>query len=454
MKPKKSERSNPQQELFKTRLESFLNLNHALVSLSQGMDWEYFNKEFGKTYSEKGRPGLPTRLMVGLTYLKHSYDLSDESLVEGFLENPYWQYFCGFEYFQNEFPCDPSSLTRYRQRLGEEGCEKLLRETLRLAHASRQLKLSHLKEVIVDTTAQEKNITHPTDAKLLNKAREKLVKAANKRGITLRQSYKRVGKDLVFRYSKYVHAKQYKRARRCLSKLKTILGRVMRDIERKLPEVDEELKELLKLCTRLYHQTKSSKDKIYSLHEPEVACIAKGKASKPYEFGCKTSVVTAARSTWVLGVASFHGNPHDSKTLKEAIANTEQNTGREIKTIFADKGYRGRVNWPKGKQVIISGRKRLIPVLAKLLKRRSAIEPVIGHMKRENRLSRNLLKGKLGDHLNAILAGTAFNFRKLISFFLDFFYPCSLNLSFSCQNQGPIIRILRLKTYSAIPACL
>src|SRR3990167_10034482 len=230
MKSQNSENALPECQLFKTPLKTFLNMSHPLVLLSERMDWEYFHQEFGLSFSDRGRPALPTRLMVALTYLKYTYDLSDEALVEQFLENAYWQYFCGFEYFQQEFPCEASSLVRWRQRIGEEGCQKLFNETLRLAHTKKILKASHLKEVIVDTTVQEKNITHPTDAKLLHRMRQKLVKAAKACGIRLRQSYTRVSKFLTFKQSKYVHAKQYKRARKAIKKLKTILGRVMGDI--------------------------------------------------------------------------------------------------------------------------------------------------------------------------------------------------------------------------------
>lgn len=422
MKPKKSENEVPQLPLFQTPLKSFLNSKHPLVVLSKQIDWAYFEDQFGAFFNDRGRPALPIRLVVALTYLKHTYDLGDEPLVEQFLEkNAYWQYFCGFEYFQQTFPCEASSLVRWRKRMREEGCQKLLNETLRLAHTKKILRTSQLQEVIIDTTVQEKNITHPTDAKLLHRMREKLVKTAKVCGIHLRQSYSRVGKFLTFKQSKYVHAKQYKRARKAVKKLKTILGRVMRDIERKCENPDKRLKELLILSHRLLFQKKESKNKIYSLHEPDVDCISKGKSHKPYEFGCKTSVTSTAQGNWVLGVNSFHGNPFDGHTLKAVTLETEKNTGITIEAIFVDKGYRGSKHCPKGKMVLVSGRKRLKTRLKRLLKRRSAIEPIIGHLKQDHRLSRNLLKGKLGDHLNGIFSGAAFNFKKLIRYTQDIF---------------------------------
>ena len=422
MKPSLSENQEPQLQLFKTPLKQFLNLKHPLLVLGDGIDWDYFNEKFGQSFSEKGRPALPTRLMVGLTYLKHTYDLSDEVLIEQLLENGYWQYFCGYEYFQHEFICDSSSLTRWRNRLGSKGCEKLLQETLRLAHAAKLIKPKQMHEVIVDTTVQEKNIAHPTDAQLLNKAREQLVAAAQARKIKLRQSYQRVGKLLLFKQSKYAHAKQFRRARKAIKKLKTLLGRGIRDIDRQCPEPDEKLQELFLLSKRLYWQKKTDSHKLYSLHEPFVDCISKGKAHKPYEFGCKTSLVATAQSNWVLGVQSFHGNPYDGSTLKPAIENAEVNTGVKIESIFVDKGYRGSKHWPEGKRVYVSGKKKLKPRFKKLLKRRSAIEPILGHLKADHRLKRNLLKGMLGDHINAILAGAAFNFKKILNYLKDLFY--------------------------------
>lgn len=419
MKSQISEQNNPQSRLFGIRLEDFLNKKHPLFILSSKIDWDYFHEEFGLKFNDRGRPALPTRLVVALTYLKYTYNLSDESLVAGFLENAYWQYFCGFEYFQHEFPCDSSSLTRWRKRLGEEGCRKLLSETLRMGYEMKVLKAKDLESVVVDTTVQEKNIAHPTDAKLLNKAREKLVKMAKERNLNLRQSYQRVGKSLVHQYSRYVHARQFNRAKKPLKKLKTYLGRVYREIKRNCHELDDQLKEMMILALRVMRQDKGNK--VYSLHEPQVDCISKGKLRKPYEFGCKTSIVTTNKSCFVIGVKTFHGNPYDGATLQKVITDAEQTTGASIKRIFVDKGYRGKKYHPKDKMTLISGRKNLLKPLQKMLKRRSSIEPVIGHIKHDHRMERNLLKGMMGDHVNAILAGTAFNFRKLIRFLIAFF---------------------------------
>jgi len=213
MKPKNSEKNKKQLEFGRVRLADFLNMNHQWVRLTDSMDWNEFDKTFGQTFHQtQGRPGLPTQLMVGLTYLKYLHNLSDEAVVEGFLENGYWQYFCGFEYFQHEFPCDASSLTRWHKRLGEKGAEKLLKETLAVAHKLNLIKARSCERVIVDTTVQEKNISHPTDIKLINKARENLVKLARPRGIVLRQSYRFKGRQEAFKASRCLHARQFNRA--------------------------------------------------------------------------------------------------------------------------------------------------------------------------------------------------------------------------------------------------
>lgn len=424
MKPKNPENTIPQLDLLKTRLESFINMEHPLVRLAGEMDWDQFDREFGSHFDESmGRPAKSTRLMVGLCYLKYTYDLSDDDTVERFLESGYWQYFCGFEYFQHEFPCDPSSLTRWRKRIGEKGAEKLLTETLATAHKLGLLRKRDCSRVIVDTTVQEKNITHPTDSRLINKARENLVKLAKARGIELRQTYTFKGKREAHRCSRLLHARQFNRAQTSIKKQKTMLARVIRDIQRKCPHPDEQMQQALILAGKIRFQKRDSKNKVYSLHEPHVECISKGKAARPYEFGNKVSFTVTARDPWVIGAKIFFGNPFDGATLKPAIAQTERLTGITAKEIFVDKGYRGKVHHPAGKTVLISGRTKLRPVLMKFLKRRSSIEPVIGHAKHDHRMKMNLLKGKLGDEINPIFAGAAFNFRKILrSFFLPIFW--------------------------------
>jgi len=431
MKPKNELETKRQDELFKPRFELFIDLKHPLVAMAKKIDWSYFDQEFGASFDEKkGRPGLSTRLMVGLTYLKYLYDVSDDSVVSMFLENNYWQYFCGYEHFQTEFPCDSSSMTRWRKRVGEAGAEKILAATLHLAHEFGFLKGQECERVIADTTVQEKNIAFPTDAKLVTKMTEYLVNAAAERGIALRQSYQRVNKHLLHKYSRYAHAKQFKRARRALRKLKTHLGRVIRDIDRKVPEFDEQLKEFMIQARKILNQERNSENKIYSIHEPKVDCISKGKAHTPYEFGCKASIVVTAKNNWVIGAKAFNGNPYDGATLKPAIEQAEKITGITVKESFVDKGYRGSAHHPDHVRVFLSGRKNLPPILKKLLKRRSSIEPIIGHLKSEHRLDRNRLKGTEGDALNVILSGSSFNLKKIMN--RIFFWLLAL-----IKNLGP-----------------
>ena len=425
MRPKVSESEELQLELGKALLSSFLNMKDELVLLGNAINWKHLCESFGKSFHvSQGRPGLSTRLMVGLTYLKYLHNLSDEKVIKQFSQNPYWQYFCGFNYFQTQMPCEGSSLTRFRERLGEEGAEKLLSETVEIARRAGLLKRKVLREVIVDTTVQEKNISYPTDARLINKAREKLVKEAREDDIVLRQSYKFKGKSESVKSSRYFHARQYKRGKASVKRQKMWLGRVIRDIKRKCyVEPSEKLKRALELGQRVFDQERRSKNKIYSLHEPQVECISKGKVHRPYEFGNKVSFTVSSVGSWILGAKSFFGNPFDGKTLIEAIEQTERLTGEEIKRIGVDRGYRGKVYHPEGKETLISGVGRVKSSVRRFLKRRSSIEPVIGHMKQEHRLGANYLGGIEGDRFNPILAASAFNLQKLLrSFALTFFY--------------------------------
>lgn len=416
--------SRPQsrEDLFRSRLDSIINMYHPLVKLSQKINWSYLEEEYGALYvADTGRPGLPTRLMAGLHYLKHTYDVSDEGVVEGFLENPYWQYFCGFEFFQHEYPCDPTSLVKWRQRIGAEKMESMLKATVQTALDTKELKSTEIKRVNVDTTVQEKAIAFPTDAGLYQKARELLVAGAVKRGIPLRQTYRYVGKKIFAQQNRYRHAKQMKRARKATRQLKTYLGRVIRDIERKESHPDNELQELLQMSKRLYKQKRSDNNKLYSLWAPETECISKGKSHKKYEFGCKVSFVTTSKSNWIIGVQALHGNPYDGHTLQDALEQAERVTEKRINHAYVDRGYRG-VKLPEDQktEIHIAGRRRknLTRSERKWLKRRSAIEPIIGHTKHDNRMERNHLHGTDGDIINAVLSGCGFNMRKLLRAFL------------------------------------
>jgi IS5 family transposase len=407
-------------EIFRSRLDQVINMNHPLVKLANIIDWSFFEQAYSKHYSDdQGRPSKTIRLMVGLHYLKHTFDESDESVVERLLENPYWQYFCGFEYFQKTLPAHFTMMTKFRGRIGPEGVEKMLQAIIKTAVKTGALKRRNMRRVVVDTTVQEKAITYPTDAKLYRKMCEVLVACTKDLGIKLRQSYKRKGKQALFRQARYAHAKQYKRARRETRKLKTYLGRVVRDIRRKATEFDERLQDYLTLADRLLSQEKHSKNKLYSIHAPEVECISKGKAHKRYEFGVKTGVTSTHEDSWILGVKTFPGNPYDGHTLNASLEQTEKLTGQKINEAFVDLGYRGHDHQGHTQVHVVDGRKlkKLTRHVRGLYKRRSAIEPMIGHLKNDNGMSKNWLKGEDGDMINALLSGCGYNMRKLLRFF-------------------------------------
>src|SRR5437870_1784182 len=424
MRPRER-RETGQTDLLRSRLDAIIDMGHPLVKLAQTIDWSFLEQRFGAVYEDKpGRPPLPTRLMAGLAILKHTYDLSDEVLCERWVENPYYQFFCGEEFFQHRLVFDRSSLTRWRQRMGEEKLQALLQESLSVATKTEAIKPSDLNRVIVDTTVQPKNVMFPTDARLLNRAREILVRLAKQQGLALRQSYARVGKFALIKHQRYAHAKQFKRANRALKKLRTYLGRVIRDISRKIAgdaALEGRFSKLLLLARRVHEQQQRQRGpKVYSLHAPEVECIGKGKAHRPYEFGVKVSVATtlshARGGQFVTHVKALPGNPYDGHTLQTVIPDMEKLVGNIIERLLLDKGYRGHNAPPDYKfRVFISGQKRgVTPSIKRTMRRRSAVEPVIGHLKSEHRMGRNYLWHRQGDAINAILAAAGYNFRRLI----------------------------------------
>ncbi|MEO1523043.1 MAG: IS5 family transposase [Cyanobacteria bacterium J06633_2] len=413
-----SEASGREQAI--SELERQLNPQHPLVTLATTIDWSSFEESFGRTVSSAGgRHALPTRLMVGLHYLKSVYNESDESVVMKWVENPYWQYFCGEETFQHELPCHPTSLVKWRTFIGVEGMETLLKEILKTAMRMGALNAKDIERVNVDTTVQEKAIAFPTDARLYDKARRTLVKAARTRDIPLRQSYVRVGKQALFQQSRYRVARQLNRARKHTRKLRTYLGRVIRDIERKFPQPDTVMQTLLERATQIFQQQRNDTNKLYSIHAPEVECIAKGNVHKRYEFGCKVVLVTTSQTNWIVGAMAVHGNPYDGATLVGAIEQTHRLSGQHPQQASVDKGFRGQSYHPPGLTVLVAGTRRLAGALRRWLKRRSAIEPVISHAKHDHGLNRNYLKGTHGDCINTLLAACGFNLRKLWRFLHD-----------------------------------
>jgi IS5 family transposase len=393
------------------------------VRLAGEIDWGFLNGRFSSVCQPgPGQPGLPTRLVAGLFILKHMHNLSDEVLCARWIENPYYQYFCGELSFCHQLPFDRSSITRWRQRLGEEQLVALIQESLSVAHKTGALETKDLQRVAVDTTVQPKAIAHPTDARLMHRALEKLVALAQRSDVPLRQSYRRVAKRAAIMVGRYSHAHQFKRARKALKFLRTRLGRVIRDIRRKIdghPELEVRFGHLLDLAIKVRHQDHRQRGpKVYSLHAPEVECIGKGKARAPYEFGCKVSIATPVTSPkggqFVLHAKALHGNPFDGHTLRPVIADLEKLTGVETRRIHVDKGYRGHSH-PHKFRVWISGQvRRVTAAIRREMKRRAAVEPVIGHVKAEHRMDRNHLKGRQGDRINAVLAAAGFNFSLLL----------------------------------------
>ena len=343
MKPKKI--NNDQNSLLESRLSEQLNPREPLIILSKQIGWETFEKEFGVHFvGYNGQPPKPIRLMVGLLMLQHMENLSDEAVVERWVQNPYWQYFCGYDYLQWKLPIDGSSLVRFRKRIGNSGVDKILSSTIQTAKQVKMVKEKDLTRVIADTTVMEKNITFPTDSKLLNKSRKNLVKVAKAEGVSLRQSYERTGRYLEGQVSKYAHVKQYNRMNKALKKLKTILGRTVRDVERKIIGNDDlasKFASQLKMAKRLLAQEKNGTNKLYSLHEPHVYCITKGKAHKRYEFGCKVSLVITHKQGLALSSQALPEAYFDGHTLRSSLENAEKLSKTIISRGIVDRGYKG-----------------------------------------------------------------------------------------------------------------
>ena len=363
-----------------------------------------------------GASGINTRLMVALHFLKHQHDLSDEEVVAKWVENPYRQFFSGTQFFSHQAPIDSSSMSRWRTRLGQSGAELLLKETIQAGLKIQAIKPSDLSRVNVDTTVQTKAIRYPTDARLYDRARERLVKTARKEGLQIKQSDSRVGKRLVMKQSRYAHARQMKRARAVQRRLKTNLGRVIREIQRQNPTTAGQTASLLEIAKRIHTQKTQDSGKVYSVHEHKVECIAKGKAGRKYEFGNKVSLAVTSKGSWIVGTMSLEGNPYDGHTLGKQLTQVRDFLGEgRVREVFVDRGYRGHKHEGAETVYVDRERRRSIPKsLWKFIERRAATESIIGHMKSEHRLERNRLKGTLGNAINALLSAAAMNFGKLI----------------------------------------
>ena len=412
MKPKPPSQQKQGNFLYQDLLEQ-LNPKAPLLLLAKKIPWEIFEREFTPLYADFGRPAKSIRLMVGLLLLKQLENLSDERVVEAWVQNPYYQAFCGMEHFQWRFPCDPSELVHFRKRIGETGVEKIFQASV-LLHGEKALE----RDVVIDTTVQEKNITFPTDTKLRVKVIGRCWKLASEENIRLRRSYRRELKKTlrVIRFSKSLRDK--KKVAASVRRVKTMANALLRDIERKLSQNSlAAWKDELARYHKAVNQERGDTNKIYSLHEPEVRCISKGKEHKKYEFGAKAAVVMTKTRCIIVGAKSFIRNEYDDNTLKEVLSHVTGIRGSVPETAFCDRGFRGQKKVGDTSIVLPESPS---PKATEHFKRkarknfghRSAIEPVIGHRKNDFRLARNYLKGTVGDAINLLLAAAAFNCRK------------------------------------------
>ena len=401
--------------IFEVALESFIDMNHELVLLSKQIDWAEVESDFAEYYSaDNGRPSIPIRTMAGMMLLKNIYNLSDEGVVARWVENPYMQYFTGEKVFRKRPPMDPIDMTKFRKRIGEGGAEKILRISLMVN--AEEVTEKELEQVMIDSTVQEKNITFPTDAKLYRKIIERVQKMSEREHIKLRRSYTREVKALKLKIRFMNHPKRKKEGLKAVRRLRTIAKAVVNDISRKMSDVQMSFyRKDIDLYLRVIRQERGDKDKVYSLHEPEVECISKGKEHKKYEFGNKSAIVKTG-SGLIVGALAFHGNPYDGHTLPAHLEQVRRLTGHTPKEALTDRGYRGKkrvgvteISIPSSGtpgQSYYQKRKA-----RKKFCRRAGIEPVIGHLKSDHRMIRNYLKGTLGDAINTMMAAAAFNMR-------------------------------------------
>ena len=410
-----------QQNLFGTDLLLQLDPDDPLLRLASSIPWHEFEQSFSKFYDQQfGARSKPIRLMVGLLILKHLENLSDESLVLQWKRNAYYQAFCGMTEFQQAVPCHATELVHFRKRIGREGAEQIFQMTVAL-HGKAALE----NNVNIDTTVQEKNITYPTDCKLAIKIINRLNKLAKFHGVKQRRTYGKEVKELRLDIRHFRHVKKRRKAKRALKRLRTIAGKLIRELRRKLPEnvLSEGAEKDFVLYEKVLSQKPKDKNKIYSLHEPHVYCVAKGKDHVQYEYGNKVSVATTAKSNIVVGVVSHPENCHDSRTLPDVLKHIKNSRGQSVKQAICDRGYRGKKE-VDGTDIILPGKGKKKDSRyqrdkkRKQCRRRAAIEPIIGHLKKDFRLSRNYLKGEVGDHLNLLMAASAWNLKKWLNTFL------------------------------------
>lgn len=420
MRPSKPD--TPNGDLFRSSLEAIIDPEHELIRLAALIEWERFEDAFGSLYHEiKGRRGLPTRLMAGLHFLKHMKGLSDEEICAAWLENPYFQAFCGETHFQHRLPFDRSSLTRWRKHIGPDDLEALLAETISVAVKTKAVNQRQLEWITVDTTVQTKAVAHPTDSHLLLRAIEWLNRAAKRHGVKLRQSFIRLATRARREATRLMHTRGHKQGQRWIRKMRTWLGRLIRDIRRKIvgnAVLETAFKVALERAEKILGQQSGDKGKLYAMHAPEVECIGKGKARTRYEFGVKTSIATTNERTkggqFVLGAMALPGNPYDGHILASQIDQVAKLTGTTVRRAYVDRGYRGHRIEREGLDITLSQTRGIkSPTIRREMRRRSGIEPVIGHLNEDGHLERNHLAGPEGDAINAILCAAGHNLRLL-----------------------------------------
>jgi transposase, IS5 family len=410
-----SKKGNTSSQLgFYSTFEEQLSHQHPLYILANEIEWNIFEEAFKKHYSDEGRPAKPIRLMVALLMLKHIRNLSDENVVEQWMENVYYQYFSGETSYACGVPCEASELVHFRNRIGAEGIELILKESIKVNGDD-----ADDEHVSVDTTVQEKNISFPTDDKLHKKIIKKCHKIAKSEGLPMRQSYIRTLKKLSVDQRFRNHPKNKAKARKADRRVKTIAGRLVRELQRNL-HAQSKHQTKLELFKKVLAQKRSDSGKIYSLHQPEVQCISKGKEHKKYEFGNKVSIVCTQNTGVIVGALGLR-NEYDGHTLEQALEQTSRLTGCAPKTATVDRGYKGRrkvgetlIQIPKPFNAKTTTSYQQTK-LKKSFRRRAAIEPVISHLKTDHRLGRNFYKGIFGDNINVMLCAAAFNFKRMMN---------------------------------------
>jgi IS5 family transposase len=404
----------PQLEMFKTVLTSFIHPEHELCLLARQIDWDSLEKEFAPLYGKVGRPSVPIRTIVGLLLLKQMYSLGDETVVERYLENPYWQHFCGEVYFQYKLPFDPSDFVHFRHRIGPKGMEKIFKQSIELF--DKDFIRKEVKEVRVDTTVQEKNITFPTDRKLTEKVIEHCKRIAKKEDIKLKRTYTFEIRKLKQQLRFARKPKNMKKHIKAQKKLHRIAFKIYQDVVKQLNPIPKSYMKEFDVLYRVLTQQRDDSNKIYSVHEPEVLCIAKGKEHKPYEFGNKSSFAYTRKSGIIVGAMAIEGNAYDGHTLKPQLDQVTELTGGKIKKAIVDKGYKVKGGIPsidivmpkmlKGESYYLKKKRE------ERCRSRAGIEGLISHLKHDHRMIRNYLSGTAGDQINTLLAATAYNMRK------------------------------------------